>query len=172
MNRYFNFACMPVVSSNYWNEVHGNTPAEVEQDLEGMQTMRQLGRNMAWMLKCISAGTAIPAKGHSYDDGVVTKEATETEEGIKTYTCTICGATKTESIPKITVEKTAPKVTLSVAAASNGKIALTGKYEDYENASKSAGQGQQNEACTIRRGIEYPDERVHVRESVPVGAGH
>ena len=47
---------MPVVSSNYWNEVHGNTPAEVEQDLEGMQTMRQLGRNMAWMLKCIEAG--------------------------------------------------------------------------------------------------------------------
>lgn len=84
----------------------------------------------------ISAGTAIPAKGHSYDGGVVTKEATETEEGIKTYTCTICGATKTESIPKITVEKTAPKVTLSVAAANNGKIALTGKYEDYENASK------------------------------------
>ena len=58
MNRYFNFACMPVVSSNYWNEVHGNTPAEVEQDLEGMQTMRQLGRNMAWMLKCIEAGKA------------------------------------------------------------------------------------------------------------------
>ena len=49
---------MPVVSSNYWNEVHGNTPVEVEQDLEGMQTMRQLGRNMAWMLKCIEAGKA------------------------------------------------------------------------------------------------------------------
>ena len=47
---------MPVVSSNYWNEVHGNTPEEVVQDLEGMQTMRQLGRNMAWMLKCIEAG--------------------------------------------------------------------------------------------------------------------
>ena len=49
---------MPVVSSNYWNEVHGNTPEEVVQDLEGMQTMRQLGRNMAWMLKCIEAGKA------------------------------------------------------------------------------------------------------------------
>ena len=49
---------MPVVSSNYWNEVHGNTPEEIVQDLEGMQTMRQLGRNMAWMLKCIEAGKA------------------------------------------------------------------------------------------------------------------
>ena len=58
MNRYFTIACMPVVSSKYWNEVHGNTPDEVVQDLEGMQTMRQLGRNMAWMLKCIEAGKA------------------------------------------------------------------------------------------------------------------
>ena len=56
MNRYFTIACMPVVSSKYWNEVHGNTPEEVKQDLEGMQTMRQLARNMAWMLKCIEAG--------------------------------------------------------------------------------------------------------------------
>ena len=56
MNRYFTIACMPVVSSKYWNEVHGNTPDEVRQDLEGMQTMRQLARNMAWMLKCIEAG--------------------------------------------------------------------------------------------------------------------
>ena len=47
-----------MVSSNYWNEVHGNTPEEIVQDLEGMQTMRQLGRNMAWMLKCIEAGKA------------------------------------------------------------------------------------------------------------------
>ena len=56
MNRYFNFACMPVVSSNYWNEVHGNTPEEVVKDEEGMQTMRQLGRNMAWLLRSIEAG--------------------------------------------------------------------------------------------------------------------
>jgi multimeric flavodoxin WrbA len=47
---------MPVVSSQYWNMVHGNTPDEVKQDLEGMQTMRTLGRNMAWLLKCIQAG--------------------------------------------------------------------------------------------------------------------
>jgi multimeric flavodoxin WrbA len=47
---------MPVVSSQYWNMVHGNTPAEVLQDLEGLQTMRALGRNLAWLLKSIQAG--------------------------------------------------------------------------------------------------------------------
>ena len=47
---------MPVVSSQYWNQVHGNTPDEVRQDLEGLQTMRTLGRNMAWLLKSIKAG--------------------------------------------------------------------------------------------------------------------
>ena len=56
MNRYFTISNMPVISSEYWNEVHGNTPDEVRQDFEGMQTMRQLGRNMAWMLRCIEAG--------------------------------------------------------------------------------------------------------------------
>ena len=49
---------MPVVSSKYWNSVHGNKPEEVLQDLEGMQTMRQLADNMAWLLKCIEAGRA------------------------------------------------------------------------------------------------------------------
>ena len=47
---------MPVVSSTYWNNVHGNSPEEVKQDLEGMQTMYNLGKNMAWMLKCVEAG--------------------------------------------------------------------------------------------------------------------
>ena len=47
---------MPIVSSQYWNQVHGNTPEEVLQDEEGMQTMRTLGENMAWLLKCIAAG--------------------------------------------------------------------------------------------------------------------
>ena len=56
MNKYFTLAQMPIVSSNYWNGVHGNKPEEVLQDLEGMQIMRTLGRNMAWMLKCIEAG--------------------------------------------------------------------------------------------------------------------
>lgn len=56
LNKYFTIANMPVVSSQYWNMVHGNTPQEVMQDLEGMQIMRTLGRNMAWLLKCIEAG--------------------------------------------------------------------------------------------------------------------
>lgn len=56
INRYFMLSLMPVVSSQYWNNVHGNTPDEVKLDLEGMQTMRVLGKNMAWMLKCIDLG--------------------------------------------------------------------------------------------------------------------
>ena len=56
LNKYFTINNMPVVSSQYWNMVHGNTPEEVLQDLEGLQTMRALGRNMAWLLKSIQAG--------------------------------------------------------------------------------------------------------------------
>ena len=56
LNKYFTISNMPVVSSQYWNMVHGNTPEEVKQDLEGMQTMRTLGKNMAWLLKSIQAG--------------------------------------------------------------------------------------------------------------------
>ncbi len=56
LNKYFTISQMPIVSSNYWNNVHGNTPEEVKQDLEGMQVMNNLGKNMAWMLKCIEAG--------------------------------------------------------------------------------------------------------------------
>ncbi|MGN6714777.1 flavodoxin family protein [Anaerocolumna jejuensis] len=56
LNKYFTISNMPVVSSQYWNMVHGNTPEEVKQDLEGMQIMRTLGKNMAWLLKCIEAG--------------------------------------------------------------------------------------------------------------------
>lgn len=54
INKYFTVASMPVVSSNYWNQVHGGQPEEVEQDAEGLQTMYNLGKNMAWMIKCIS----------------------------------------------------------------------------------------------------------------------
>ncbi len=56
LNKYFTISNMPVVSSQYWNMVHGNTPEEVKQDLEGMQIMRTLGKNMAWLLKSIQAG--------------------------------------------------------------------------------------------------------------------
>jgi multimeric flavodoxin WrbA len=47
---------MLVVGSQYWNQIHGNTPEEALQDAEGLQTMRTLGRNMAWLLRCIEQG--------------------------------------------------------------------------------------------------------------------
>ncbi|WP_071142441.1 flavodoxin family protein [Acidaminococcus timonensis] len=66
LNKYLMYNEMPVVSSNYWNMVHGNTPEEVLQDKEGVQIMETLGRNMAWLLKSIEAGkkagVAEPAK--------------------------------------------------------------------------------------------------------------
>jgi len=58
LNKYFTIARMPVVSGSYWNMVHGSKPADVLQDLEGLQTMRNLAHNMAWLLKCIEAGKA------------------------------------------------------------------------------------------------------------------
>ncbi len=51
LNKYFLISNMIMPGSNYWNEVHGNTPADVEQDLEGLQTMRVLARNVAWLIK-------------------------------------------------------------------------------------------------------------------------
>ena len=64
MNKYFTIQEMPVISSRYWNEVHGAVPEEVLQDKEGMYTMRVLGRNMAYFLRCQDAarqsGVALP----------------------------------------------------------------------------------------------------------------
>lgn len=56
LNKYLLNAQMPIVSSTYWNMVFGPAPELVERDKEGLQTMRNLGRNMAWLLKCIQAG--------------------------------------------------------------------------------------------------------------------
>ena len=56
LNKYFSINQMPIISSRYWNMVHGNNPEEVKQDEEGMQIMRILGRNMAYHLKCQEAG--------------------------------------------------------------------------------------------------------------------
>lgn len=53
LNKYFTIANMPLVSSQYWNNVHGRDKGEAAQDIEGMQIMRTLGKNMAWMLRCI-----------------------------------------------------------------------------------------------------------------------
>ncbi len=66
INRFFTINHMPVVSSQYWNQVHGNTPEQVMQDAEGLQTMRTLARNMAWLLKCIEAGkqAGVPLPEH------------------------------------------------------------------------------------------------------------
>ena len=70
MNKYFTIAEMPVVSSSYWNMVHGNKPEEVLQDAEGLQVMRNLGRNMAWLLKCLEAGrnTGVAVPVNEYDN--------------------------------------------------------------------------------------------------------
>ena len=56
LNKYLLNAEMPIVSSTYWSMVFGPAPELVEQDKEGLQTMRNLGRNMAWLLGCIEAG--------------------------------------------------------------------------------------------------------------------
>lgn len=56
LNKYFTISNMPVASSQYWNMVHGYTPEDVKSDLEGMQTMRTLGRNMAFLIKSIQLG--------------------------------------------------------------------------------------------------------------------
>lgn len=56
LNKYFTISKMPIVSSQYWNMVHGSNPDDVREDLEGLQIMRTLGNNMAWLLKSIEAG--------------------------------------------------------------------------------------------------------------------
>ena len=55
LNKYFTISSMPVVSSQYWNGVHGDRPEEVRADLEGMQTLRLVGDNMAWLLRSMTA---------------------------------------------------------------------------------------------------------------------
>lgn len=69
LNKYFTITSMPIVSSTYWNEVHGYNADDVEKDLEGLQTMRNLGRNMAFLLKAIKAQKEI--------DGIPVQENSE-----------------------------------------------------------------------------------------------
>lgn len=63
MNKYFSISQMPIVSSTYWNMVHGARPEDVLQDAEGLQTMRNIAHNMAWLLRSIASGRAagVPA---------------------------------------------------------------------------------------------------------------
>jgi multimeric flavodoxin WrbA len=56
INKYFTINSMPIVSSNYWNHVHGSDPSDVSEDKEGLMTMYNIGKNMSWLLKCIAAG--------------------------------------------------------------------------------------------------------------------
>ena len=63
---------MPVVPSQYWNQVHGRTPEEVRRDEEGLQTMRTLGQNMAWLLQCIEAGQKAGVRPPVYEPPVAT----------------------------------------------------------------------------------------------------
>lgn len=70
LNMFFAIKSMPIVSSTYWNEVHGFTSEDVEKDLEGLQTMRNLGRNMAFLIKGIAAQKkvegGVPEQEHEY----------------------------------------------------------------------------------------------------------
>jgi multimeric flavodoxin WrbA len=72
LNKYFTICNMPIAPSQYWNMVHGNSPDEVRKDLEGMQTMRTLGQNLAWLVKCIAAGKAAGVELPTYEARVAT----------------------------------------------------------------------------------------------------
>ncbi len=72
LNKYFTISNMPVVPSQYWNQVHGNTPEEVAQDEEGLQTMRTLGENLAWLLRSIEAGRAAGVPAPQYETPIRT----------------------------------------------------------------------------------------------------
>ncbi|MDR1832066.1 MAG: flavodoxin family protein [Fusobacteriaceae bacterium] len=72
LNKYFTIKNMPIVASQYWNQVHGYTAADVEQDEEGLQTMRTLGENMAWLLKSIDAGRKAGVPAPQYEKVIAT----------------------------------------------------------------------------------------------------
>lgn len=72
LNKYFLYNQMPLVSSCYWNMVHGSNPEDVLKDEEGMQTMRTLAKNMAWILKSIEAGKASGVKQPVAEEKVFT----------------------------------------------------------------------------------------------------
>lgn len=67
LNKYFTISNMHIVGSQYWNQVHGFTPDDVRKDKEGLQTMRTLAQNMAWLLKCIEASKKSGIKKPAYE---------------------------------------------------------------------------------------------------------
>ena len=60
LNKYFGISNMHIAGSQYWNQIHGNTPEQAMQDAEGLQTMRTLAQNMVWLMKCKEAGSEMP----------------------------------------------------------------------------------------------------------------
>ena len=60
LNKYFGISNMHIAGSQYWNQIHGNTPEQAMQDAEGLQTMRTLAQNMIWLMKCKEAGIVMP----------------------------------------------------------------------------------------------------------------
>ncbi len=72
LNKYFEISSMHTVGSQYWNQVHGHTPEDVMKDEEGLQTMRTLGENMAWLIKCIEAGDREGVERPVYEKRLVT----------------------------------------------------------------------------------------------------
>ena len=60
LNKYFGISNMHIAGSQYWNQIHGNTPEQAMQDAEGLQTMRTLAQNMVWLMKCKEAGIEMP----------------------------------------------------------------------------------------------------------------
>jgi len=67
LNKYFTISRMPIVAGRYWNAVHGMTPEEVRKDCEGMQQMRTVGKNMAWMIKSLKQGGLPPPSIEPWD---------------------------------------------------------------------------------------------------------
>lgn len=72
LNKYFEISSMHTVGSQYWNQVHGHTQEDVMKDEEGLQTMRTLALNMAWLLKCIEAGEMEGIERPVYEKRLVT----------------------------------------------------------------------------------------------------
>ena len=72
LNKYFSISNMHIVGSQYWNQVHGFTPDDVRKDKEGLQTMRTLGENMAWLLKSIEAGKKAGVPAPKYESRMQT----------------------------------------------------------------------------------------------------
>ncbi len=72
LNKYFTITQMPIISGRYWNQVHGQTPEDVEKDLEGLQNLRILSRNFAYYLKCIEAGKKLGIEPPKQEETIYT----------------------------------------------------------------------------------------------------